>query len=381
MNFDPNDEQRELQELARSVLARFTTPAGWAAVESDPDRQPVAAWAALAEAGLLGVPLAEGHGGVGLGLVEAALVLEEIGRSALPLPFLHSVVICAGAIEHFGSEAQASEWLPRVVRGEALLAAALDEEGCPLPPAVPLATRLEPDGPDFRLTGRKLHVPHAAVSTRLVVPARLPDGRAGVVVVDSNARGVGLVRQQVTTFDPRFVVEFDGVRVSRDDLLGEADQGEAILGFMLDRAWMGLAALQAGVSDEALRLTARHVSEREQFGQKVGTFQAVAQRAADAWIDVQAIRLTARQAAWRLEQRLDAADELAIARFWACEAGQRVAHTAQHLHGGLGVLTDYPLHRLFRLARQLELSLGGAGLQLERLGAAIADGPRAGRVD
>ena len=381
MNFDPSDEQRELQELARGVLARFTTPAGWAAVEGDPEHHPAAAWAALAEAGLLGVPLAERHGGVGLGLVEAALVLEEIGRSALPLPFLHSVVLCAGAIERFGSEAQTAAWLPRVARGEALLAAALDEEGCPLPPPVPGATRLDADGTEFRLTGRKVHVPHAAIAARLVVPARLPDGRAVVVVVDPSAPGVRLVRQQVTTFEPRFIAEFDGVRVSRGDLLGEAGQGEAILGFMLDRAWMGLAALQAGVSDEALRLTARHVSEREQFGQKVGTFQAVAQRAADAWIDVQAIRLTARQAAWRLEQRFDAADELAIARFWACEAGQRVAHAAQHLHGGLGVLTDYPLPRLFRLARQLELTLGGAGLQLERLGAAIADGPRAGRVD
>jgi alkylation response protein AidB-like acyl-CoA dehydrogenase len=133
--------------------------------------------------------------------------------------------------------------------------------------------------------------------------------------------------------------------------------------------------MQAGVCEEALRITARYVSEREQFGTRIGTFQAVAHRAADAYIDTEAIRLTAWQAAWRLHAGLDAKDELAVAKFWAAEGGQRVVHAAQHLHGGIGVDTDYPIHRYFRWTKQIELTLGGATVSLLRLGAALAAEP------
>jgi alkylation response protein AidB-like acyl-CoA dehydrogenase len=129
------------------------------------------------------------------------------------------------------------------------------------------------------------------------------------------------------------------------------------------------------VCEQALALTARYVSEREQFGSKLGTFQAVAQRIADAYIDTEAIRLTAMQATWRLAEGLSAANELAVAKFWAADGAQRVVHAAQHLHGGIGVDTDYPVHRYFRWAKQLELTLGGATQSLLRLGANLATEP------
>ena len=141
---------------------------------------------------------------------------------------------------------------------------------------------------------------------------------------------------------------------------------------MIDRVTAGLCATQAGVSAAALRLTATYTTERHQFGSPIATFQAVAQRAADAYIDTQGIQFTAWQAAWRLDEGLDAADELDIAKFWAAEAGSRVADAAQHLHGGIGVDTDYPLHRYYRLAKHLELTLGGRTERLRRLGARMA---------
>jgi alkylation response protein AidB-like acyl-CoA dehydrogenase len=129
------------------------------------------------------------------------------------------------------------------------------------------------------------------------------------------------------------------------------------------------------VCSRALEITARYVSEREQFGSKLGTFQAVSQRAADAFIDTEAIRLTAWEAAWRLSVDLPAAEHLATAKFWAAEGGQRVVHACQHLHGGIGVDTDYPIHRYFRWAKVLELTLGGATASLLRLGAILAAEP------
>jgi alkylation response protein AidB-like acyl-CoA dehydrogenase len=138
------------------------------------------------------------------------------------------------------------------------------------------------------------------------------------------------------------------------------------------RLLAGLCATQAGVSAEALRLTAAHVSEREQFGQKIATFQAVSQRAADAYIDTEAITLTARQATWLLANGRPADEALHTAKFWAAEGGFRVAHAAQHLHGGIGVDTEYPLFRYFRTTRQIELTLGGAAVHLKELGDRIA---------
>ena len=125
----------------------------------------------------------------------------------------------------------------------------------------------------------------------------------------------------------------------------------------------------------ALEMTAKYTSEREQFGKKIASFQAVGQRAADAYIDTEAVRLTTWQAAWRLSEDLSAAEEVAVAKFWAAEGGQRVVHAAQHLHGGLGVDRDYPLHRYFLWAKQLELTLGGATASLLRLGRALAAQP------
>jgi alkylation response protein AidB-like acyl-CoA dehydrogenase len=124
-------------------------------------------------------------------------------------------------------------------------------------------------------------------------------------------------------------------------------------------------------------MTADYTKTREQFDRPIASFQAVAQRAADAYIDAEAVQLTARQAAWRLSEGLPAAEEVAIAKFWAADGGQRVVHAAQHLHGGMGVDRDYPLHRYFLLAKQLELSLGGATAQLLRLGAILASEPAA----
>jgi alkylation response protein AidB-like acyl-CoA dehydrogenase len=133
--------------------------------------------------------------------------------------------------------------------------------------------------------------------------------------------------------------------------------------------------LQTGVCEAALRLTATYASEREQFGAKIGTFQAVAQRLADAYIDTEGIRLTALQAAWLLAQEIPATDEVHIAKFWASYGGDRVVHAAQHVHGGIGMDLDYPLHRYFRWSKVIELTLGTATEHLRRLGQRIAAAP------
>jgi len=165
------------------------------------------------------------------------------------------------------------------------------------------------------------------------------------------------------------------VKVTASDRLGEPGQGGEVVAFTTQRLLAGLCAVQAGVCAEALRLTAAYTSERKQFNAPIATFQAVAQRAADAYVDTEAVKLTARQAAWRLAEGLPAEAALAVAKFWAAEGGQRVVHAAQHLHGGVGVDVDYPVHRYFRWAKATELSLGGGTRHLLELGRRLADEP------
>jgi alkylation response protein AidB-like acyl-CoA dehydrogenase len=172
---------------------------------------------------------------------------------------------------------------------------------------------------------------------------------------------------------PEARIELEGVSVGPQDVLGEPGGGRAVLDWLLPRATTGLCSLMAGTCEAALRLTASYAVERKQFDRAIAAFQAVGQRAADAYVDTEAVRLTARQAAWRLSVGWPADEQVAIAKFWAADGGQRVVHAAQHIHGGLGVDRSYPLHRYFLAAKQLELTLGGATANLLRLGAMMAE--------
>jgi alkylation response protein AidB-like acyl-CoA dehydrogenase len=183
---------------------------------------------------------------------------------------------------------------------------------------------------------------------------------------------VTATREVAISLEPLTDLRLEGVAVPADDVVGDPAAGAGALNALVDRTIAALCWTALGVCEGALALTASYVSEREQFGTKIGTFQAVAQRAADAYIDTEAVRLTAWQAAWRLSVGLPADEALAVAKFWAAEGGQRVVHAAQHLHGGIGVDVDYPLHRYYRWAKVLELTLGGAAMSLLRLGDVLA---------
>ena len=230
------------------------------------------------------------------------------------------------------------------------------------------------------LEGTKACVPAALVADAILVPAtrRTADGSStgsGVFIVDAGADGVSLTRQTTTTGRPEAIMELHGVRVGAERLLGEGADGAAVIDCITEFATTALCIEEAGVCASALELTAEYTKTRVQFEKPIATFQAVGQRAADAYVDTEAIRLTAWQAAARLAAGLPASAEVAIAKYWAAEGGQRVVHAASHLHGGVGVDRDYPLHRFFLMTRQIELTLGGANESLRRLGRMLADEP------
>jgi alkylation response protein AidB-like acyl-CoA dehydrogenase len=248
-----------------------------------------------------------------------------------------------------------------VIEGETILTAALSEDLNP-DPTSPATT-----ADNGRLTGTKMMVPAAHLAASILVPTS-----NGVFLVDPKGSGVELERLVTTSGEPQFKVTLNN---AEGELLGDPAQGPAIIDWIVQRATAGLCAIQLGVCEQALKMTAEYTSTREQFERPLAAFQAVAQRAADAYIDTEGVRLTAWQAVWRLAEGLPASDELAVAKFWAAEGGQRVVHAAQHLHGGIGVDVDYPLHRYFLWAKQCELTLGSATPQLVKLGKSLADQP------
>lgn len=363
MDFAYTPEQEELRALAREVLTDHATPQRAAEVEASEERVDRTLWAALANAGLLGVAVPEEHGGSGLGIVELCILLEEVGRAVAPAPVHPVLVMGTLPVAELGTPEQRARLLPGVASGALLLSGAL-EEPRNLDPLAP-ATRATADGDGWRLDGVKLGVPMAASAAAVVVSAR---GGGELFLVDPHGPGVSLERQEVTNHEARFLMTLDGAPAER---LG----GAGGLAWLVRRARLGLCAMQVGVTDRALRMTAEYTSTREQFGRPLSAFQAVSQRAADAYVDVEGIRLTTQAALWRLAAGHEAGadDAIAVAKFWAAEAGQRVVHAAQHLHGGVGVDVSYPLHRSFLWAKELELSLGGATQQLLALGDRIAE--------
>ena len=370
MDFSFSDEQQQIADLAKQIFSDKASHERVRQIErAGGARFDRALWDAVAEAGLLGIAIPQEHGGAGLGFLEVALIVEQAARAAAPIPYLETVVLGALPLAQWGSEAQQAAWLPRVLAGGAILTAALTEDQAD--PARPV-TAARKDGTGWRLSGVKTCVPAGDLADMFLVPATV-DGKVAVFVVEASTPGLRTWPLLTTSGQPEARIELDDVALEGDALLGSLGAGGEILAWIRERATAALACVALGVTEQALAMTSEYTKNRKQFDQPIAMFQAVGQRLADAYIDVEAIRLTAWQAAWRLAAGMPAASQVAIAKYWAASAGQRVVHTAQHLHGGMGVDRDYPLHRYFLYAKQLELQLGGATTQLRTLGRLIAD--------
>ncbi|MGH9212057.1 MAG: acyl-CoA dehydrogenase family protein [Acidimicrobiales bacterium] len=371
MDFSFTDEQQEARALTRRILEDKVTEDLLRAAEAAEIRFDPATWSALADAGLLGLGLPVEHGGGGLGLVEQCVVLEEVGRTVAPVPVAASTVFGAAPLARFGTEAQRARWLPAAAEGRAVLTAALSEPGNRRPERP--VTRAAAVAGCWRLDGVKTRVPAGAQADAVVLGATTDDGRPALFLVERDTPGLVVEPQAVTSGHAEARLTLDGVVVGADAVVARPDVGAEALDWSLQRSTVALGAQQLGVLSRALELTAAYSKERVQFDVPIATFQAVGHRLADCYIDVEGLRLTLWQAVWHLEEGCSAATEVEVAKFWAAEAGHRVAHAAVHIHGGMGIADDYPLHRYFLAAKSIELALGGATDQLLRIGARFAE--------
>lgn len=336
MDFTPTEEQQAVRGLAADLFATASHP-GLGVEGFDTDL-----WAKLVEAGLLGLSVPEELGGGGLPLAVAAVVAEEAGRAAGRVP----VVPLLAALPLLTDPALVA----KALAGDCLVVPALAADGW----TGGLTAAPKADG--WTVSGTQLAVPWAREASHAVVSA---DRQLFLVDLEHAT----LTDEAVSSHEPAASIAFDRARAVL--LPGGVEDA-------LARNTLLLCSYAVGVADRSLQITARHVSTREQFGKPLAAFQAVTCQVADCWIDVEAMRLTAQQAIWRLDSGLPAAEQTAIAAFWAADALQRVVSKAVHLHGGLGVDVSYELHRWFLVGKVVELSLGGAQRQLEELGTLLA---------
>lgn len=366
MDFSPPEASEDLGGLVRTITEAVCTPEHQRQLDGADHRFDSALWSKLIDADVLSAAAPESLGGGGFGVLEQTAVLEALGRQLAAVPYLESVVVAAGALAEFGSEELQQQWAVPAVNGQKILSVALAGDMGEGP------VRAQAGGAGYRLTGTRTQVPFGPVADAFLLPAETDSGTK-VFVVAADDPGVTVSSLSTTGFGSVGHLELNGVELGEQRVVGS--EGSVVLGWIETRETLGLSAFQLGVVDRALQLTAEYAREREQFDRPIGSFQAVSSRLADGYIDIKGLRLTLTQAAWRLSEDLPADVDVRTAAFWAAEAGHRVAHTTVHVHGGVGIDTDHPVHRYFLAAKQSEFAVGGATGQLLVIGRELADTP------
>ena len=364
MDFSTTEAAVDLGGLVNTIVDAVCTPEHQRQLDSLDQRFDRDLWGKLADADILSTAAPESLGGGGFGVLEQSAVLVGLGRQLAAVPYLESVVLAAGALARFGSAELQQEWGVPAVSGEKILAVALNGEMGDGP------VQAAPSGDGYRLSGTRTQVGYGPVADGFLVPAETDSG-AAVFLVAASDPGVSVTALQTTGLGSIGQLQLDWVEVGRQRIVG----GQDVVSWIGTLEVLGRTAFQLGVLDRGLQLTAEYARTREQFDRPIGSFQAVGQRLADGYIDVKGLRLTLTQAAWRLSEDLAADTEVATAAFWAADAGHRLAHTIVHIHGGVGIDTDHPVHRYFLAAKQTEFALGGATGQLLKIGRELADTP------
>ena len=350
MDFTLGETQQAVAQAAAHVLDR------------NPPLSGPAQWKELGQAGLLGLALPAWLGGDGLGVLDTAVLLTEVGRRAAQVPALATLAMGVLPVIRWGDRDLQQALLDGVAAGDTTLTAAVREPSDPMPPVPATTVR------NGAVSGVKTGVPYGAAARRILVPASFASGGTGVAVVDPSADGVRLVPAPSSAGGPEFTLELDAAPAAH--LLGD---DRAVTG-LYQLTLAGAACVADGALAGALALTTAHVGSRKQFGRPLAAFQAVAQQIADVAIVSRTLHLAALSACWRLETGREAGDDLDVAAYWLADQAPGALRTCHHLHGGTGMDVAYPLHRYSALVKDLVRLVGGADHRLDRLAARVCAG-------
>jgi len=364
MDLATTPEQQAVQAAARRFLAAEVTRERRRAWDATAEGHDDAFWQAVAGLGWFGYGLPREYGGEGASLLDLGLLVEECGRFVAPFGIF--ATIAGGlALAALGTPAQKRDWLPAIARGERRVTLAVAEEGAVANPAA-FRTTLRARGRRLAVRGEKRYVLQGAGADAFLVAAR--DGRGvSTVLLPAATPGVAVVPARTFARDRQCTVRLDDVVLPAAALAGARGTAWPRLERLRRRLAVLLCAEMIGGADAVLDMTARYVSEREQFGVKIGTFQAVQQMIAGMAVELEGARHVTRQALWRLAEGQPAEREVAIAKAWTGRAYVSITLTAHQLHGGAGYVVDHDLHRYSARAKEAELRFGSPEEWLEDL--------------
>jgi alkylation response protein AidB-like acyl-CoA dehydrogenase len=372
MNFGFNDEQELLRSTARQFFENECGSDTVRRLMETPEGISPDLWTKLAEQGWLGLVYPEAYDGMGLGLVDLVVLMEEMGRAVVPGPYFSAVLLGGLAIAEAGSEAQKKEWLPKIAAGDRRVALAWMEPSAQLGPAGVTLTAVEKGG-KYTLSGTKLFVHDAHTADALVVAARTrPGAGADGVSLFLLPKGTkGLEVTLLPTMDQTrklCEVALSDVTIGPDALVGAAGAGWAPLARVLDRATVALCAEMCGGAQKVLDMTVEYAKIRQAFGRPIGSYQGVKHRAADMLVDVENSKSITYYAAWALDEGVaEAPLAVSMAKAYVSDAYRRVAAAGIQLHGGIGFTWEHDLHLYFKRAKGSEFTFGDATHHRERV--------------
>ncbi len=378
MDLDFSEEQEMLRQTARGVCERHAPIASVRALEDDAVGYSKELWRQLADLGLLGLTLPESYGGSALTSIEAAVVYEELGRALAPTPHFVSSALSAGVLMLAGSDAQKSEWLLKIAKGEAILTPAWLEPDRGYG-AVGVQAKAEADGNGFKLTGVKRHVHFASAATRLLVLARTGKGEndIDIFLVEPEARGVKLTQQMSLASDTQYKVELTNVSVPASARIGAAGSGWRTWNEVMHDGIILVAAQAIGGAERALEMTVQYAKEREQFDKPIGAFQAISHYLADGATVISGGKTLVYEAAWARASGRPVNKLAPMAKLFACQTYRDVTAMCEQVYGGYGFTVDFDIQLYFRRAKQLQLSWWDTRYLEELVAAATLDGKAA----
>jgi alkylation response protein AidB-like acyl-CoA dehydrogenase len=366
MDFSFSSDQQLLKNSARAFLDEHCKPAAVRLLWDDPRGESDTMWKEMAQLGWLGLSLPEAYGGSGLGMVETAILLEELGRAAYPGPYWPTV-LAAEAVEAVGTDAQKNRWLAAIATGDARATLTLLDADLDWDP-VTMSARAEKTPRGWALSGTKRFVPWAHVANVLLIPARAPEGPT-LFLIDPSASGLTLSPVQGMDLATRWVqIDMDKVPAAADAVLGTAGQAAPLLASLVRRGAVGAAAEMLGAARRCLDMAVGYAKVREQFGQPIGSFQAIRHKCAEMLLEVENSHSAVYYAAWALDAKAEDGELAAsVAKAYVGDAARKVCGEAIQVHGGIGFTWEYDLHIYMKRAKALEPMYGDADYHREQI--------------
>ncbi len=371
MNFGFNEEQELLRSTARKFFENECASQVVRTLMETPEGVTPALWSKLAEQGWLGLTYPEAYDGMGLGLVDLVVLMEEMGRAVVPGPYFSAVLLGGGIILEAGGEAQKREWLPKIAGGQARVTLAWMEPSAELGPDGITLAALEKGG-TYTLSGTKLFVHDAHTADAIVVAARTGKSGADGISLFLVPKGAkGLTVTLLPTMDQTrklCEVTLKGVSLGVDGRLGEIGGGWTALARVLDRATVALCAEMCGGAQKVLDMTVEYAKIRQAFGRPIGSYQGVKHKAADMLVDVENSKSITYYAAWAMDEGVSEGPlAVSMAKAYVSDAYRRVSANGIQLHGGIGFTWEHDLHLYFKRAKGSEFTFGDATFHRERV--------------